>query len=85
MNFSNSNLLNVSQGMMRIIESLEGLKKLEKQAAIVSVFNTLYNNQLNKTYSVSDVLGIADTMRTEAKRTKVPEFGGAERYVKGEL
>jgi hypothetical protein len=28
---------------------------------------------------------MVDTMREECKRTKVPEFGGAERYIKGEL
>ena len=81
----NSNVKNVSAGMMTVVDAIHNFSKAERHAIILSVFNCLYNNKLQKMYSVTDVMMMVDTMREECKRTKVPEFGGAERYIKGEL
>ena len=82
---ANSNVKNVSAGMMTVVDAIHNFSKAERHAIILSVFNCLYNNKLQKMYSVTDVMLMVDTMREECKRTKVPEFGGAERYIKGEL
>jgi len=34
---------------------------------------------------MNDTMEVIDQMRYECKRMKIPEFGGAERYVIGEL
>ena len=82
---ANSDVKRVSAGMMRLVDAIHDYSKAERHAIILSVFNCLYNNKLKETYSVADVMLMVDTMREECKRTKVPEFGGAERYIKGEL
>ena len=82
---ANSNVKNVSAGMMAVVDSIHNFSKAERHAIILSVFNCLYNNKLQHKYSITDVMMMVDTMREECKRTKVPEFGGAERYIKGEL
>jgi hypothetical protein len=82
---ANSDVKKVSLGMMAVVDSLQNYSKSERHAIILSVFNCLYNNKLQDYYSVSDVMIMVDSMREECKRTKVPEFGGAERYIKGEL
>ena len=82
---ANSNVKNVSAGMMTVVDAIHNFSKAERHAIILSVFNCLYNNKLQDMYSVTDVMLMVDTMREECKRTKVPEFGGAERYIKGEL
>ena len=82
---ANSSVKNVSAGMMAVVDSIHNFSKAERHAIILSVFNCLYNNKLQDMYSVTDVMLMVDTMREECTRTKVPEFGGAERYIKGEL
>ena len=82
---ANSNVKNVSAGMMTVVDAIHNFSKAERHAIILSVFNCLYNNKLQHKYSITDVMMMVDTMREECKRTKVPEFGGAERYIKGEL
>jgi len=82
---ANSSVKNVSAGMMAVVDSLHNFSRAERHAIILSVFNCLYNNKLQHKYSITDVMMMVDTMREECKRTKVPEFGGAERYIKGEL
>jgi|TARA_R110000737_G_scaffold27614_1_gene46253 hypothetical protein len=82
---ANSSVKNVSAGMMAVVDSIHNFSKAERHAIILSVFNCLYNNKLQHKYSITDVMMMVDTMREECKRTKVPEFGGAERYIKGEL
>ena len=82
---ANSNVKNVSAGMMTVVDAIHNFSKAERHAIILSVFNCLYNSKLEELYSVADVMLMVDTMREECKRTKVPEFGGAERYIKGEL
>jgi hypothetical protein len=82
---ANSNLKDVSEGMMRAVEVLDNRPKHEKQAIVACLFNCLYNSKLKEIYGIADVMDIVENMRFEAKRTKVPEFGGAERFVKGEL
>ena len=82
---ANSNVKNVSAGMMTVVDAIHNFSKAERHAIILSVFNCLYNNKLQDYYSVADVMIMVDSMREECKRTKVPEFGGAERYIKGEL
>ena len=82
---ANSDVMRVSAGMMRLVDAIHDYSKAERHAIILSVFNCLYNNKLKESYSVADVMLMVDTMREECKRTKVPEFGGAERYIKGEL
>ena len=82
---ANSDVKRVSAGMMSVVDAIHDYSKAERHAIILSVFNCLYNNKLEELYSVADVMLMVDTMREECKRTKVPEFGGAERYIKGEL
>ena len=82
---ANSSVKNVSAGMRAVVDSIHNFSKAERHAIILSVFNCLYNNKLQHKYSITDVMMMVDTMREECKRTKVPEFGGAERYIKGEL
>ena len=82
---ANADVKKVSLGMMAVVDSLQNYSKSERHAIILSVFNCLYNNKLQDYYSVADVMIMVDSMREECKRTKVPEFGGAERYIKGEL
>ena len=82
---ANSSVKNVSAGMMAVVDSIHNFSKAERHAIILSVFNCLYNNKLQHKYSIRNVMMMVDTMREECKRTKVPEFGGAERYIKGEL
>ena len=82
---ANSSVKNVSAGMMAVVDAIHNFSKAERHAIILSVFNCLYNNKLQHKYSITDVMMMVDTMREECKRTKVPEFGGAERYIKGEL
>lgn len=82
---ANSNLLQVSEGMMRAVEVLDNRPKAEKQAIIVGLFSCLFKNKLEDQYGIQEVMQIANNMRVEAKRTKVPEFGGAEKFIIGEL
>lgn len=82
---ANSDVKRVSEGMMRLVDGIHNYSKAERHAIIISVFNCLFNHKLKETYSVSDVMSMVDSIRQESKRTKVPEFGGAERYIKGEL
>jgi len=35
--------------------------------------------------TVSDVMEIVDNIRRDCKLKKIPEFGGAENFIKGEL
>lgn len=82
---ANVDVSKVSQGMIKITEVLEHLSKAEKYMAISAVFNCMYNNKLKEERSVSDVMGVVDNMRSECKRLKIPEFGGAEKFIQGEL
>ena len=82
---ANSDIKRVSGGMMRVVDILDDYKHAEKKTIISALFNSLYNSKLKDTYSVSDIMEIIDNIRWEAQRTKVPEFGGAERYIQGEM
>ena len=82
---ANANIKTVSEGMMRLVDALDGYKSAEKKTIISALFNSLFNSKLREGYTVTDVMLIIDNMRHEATRTKVPEFGGAERYIKGEI
>jgi hypothetical protein len=82
---ANSDVKRVSAGMMRLVDAIHDYSKAERHAIIISVFNCLFNHKLKETYSVTDVMNMVDAIRQDCKRTKVPEFGGAERYIKGEL
>lgn len=82
---ANSDVKKVSKGMMALVDAIHEFSKAEKHAIIISVFNCLYNHKLGEVYSVTDIMNMVDAMRQDCKRTKVPEFGGAERYIKGEL
>lgn len=82
---ANADVGEVSEGMMRVANALHGKRKYEKQAIIACMFNVLYNTKLSKTKSVSDIMLMVDNMRVDCKMKQIPEFGGAERYVVGEL
>ncbi len=83
--FANSDLKSTAEGMMRAVEVLDNRSKGEKIAIVVALFNCVFNHKLKGDYSLPDVLQVADNMRVEARRTKVPEFGGAEKFIIGEL
>ncbi len=82
---ANTNVKQVSQGMMRVVDSLDSFTKAEKYAIIVAVFNCLYINKMMKERSISDVMEIIGKMRRDCKFKQIPEFGGAEKYIIGEL
>ena len=75
----------VAHGMIRVVDSLQEFKKDERYAIIAAVFNCMYNNKLKQSRTMNDTMEVIDQMRYECKRMKIPEFGGAERYVIGEL
>ena len=82
---ANADVKKVAQGMMSVVDSLANFTKAEKYGIISSVFNCMYNNKLKQSKTVGDTMEVVDQMRYECKRMKIPEFGGAERYVIGEL
>jgi|TARA_B100001142_G_C14288375_1_gene637902 hypothetical protein len=82
---ANVNIENVSRGMMQSIEVLEKYSKPEKYAIVASVFNCMFNNKMKGDRTVSDVMEIVDNIRRDCKLKKIPEFGGAENFIKGEL
>ena len=82
---ANVNVKKVAQGMMRVVASLEGISKAEKYAILSAVFNCLYLNKMVQERSISDVMEMVGKMRRDCKFKQVPEFGGAEKYIIGEL
>ena len=82
---ANADVKKVAQGMMAVVDSLSNFTKAEKYSIISSVFNCMYNNKLKQSKTVGDTMEVVDQMRYDCKRMKIPEFGGAERYVIGEL
>ena len=82
---ANADVKKVAQGMMAVVDSLSNFTKAEKYGIISSVFNCMYNNKLKQSKTVNDAMEVVDQMRYECKRMKIPEFGGAEKYVIGEL
>ena len=82
---ANADVQKVAQGMMAVVDSLSNFTKAEKYSIISSVFNCMYNNKLKQSKTVNDTMEVVDQMRYECKRMKIPEFGGAERYVIGEF
>ena len=82
---ANADVKKVAQGMMAVVDSLANFTKAEKYGIISSVFNCMYNNKLKQSKTVGDTMEVVDQMRHECKRMKIPEFGGAEKYVIGEL
>tara|TARA_B100000029_G_C17229526_1_gene834823 strand:- start:344 stop:610 length:267 start_codon:yes stop_codon:yes gene_type:complete len=82
---ANVNIENVSRGMMQSVEVLEKYTKPEKYAIISGVFNCMFNNKLKGDRTVSDVMEIVDNIRKDCKTKRLPEFGGAEQFIKGEL
>ena len=75
----------VSKGMMQSVEALQNYTKAEKYAIIASVFNCMFNSKLKGERTVNEVMLIVDRIREDCKRKHIPEFGGAERFIKGEL
>ena len=82
---ANSNVDAVSHGMIRVTDATQEFKRDERLMILTAMYNCVYNSKLKDKYSLSDLMVIVDNMRHECKRKKLPEFGGAERYVIGEL
>ena len=82
---ANADVTKVAQGMIRMVEVLESFSKAEKYAIVSAVFNCMYNNKFHGSRTVTDLMESADNMRSECTRLKIPEFGGAEKFIKGEL
>ena len=82
---ANADVTKVAQGMIKMVEVLESFSKAEKYAIVSAVFNCMYNNKFHGRRTVTDLMESADNMRSECKRLKIPEFGGAEKFIKGEL
>ena len=82
---ANVNVKNVSQGMMRVVDSLDSFNTAEKYAILSAVFNCLYLNKMVQERSISDVMEMIGKMRRDCKFKQIPEFGGAEKYIIGEL
>ena len=45
----------------------------------------MFNSKLKGERTVNEVMLIVDRIREDCKRKHIPEFGGAERFIKGEL
>ena len=82
---ANADIMKVSKGMMQSVEVLQNYSKAEKYAIIASVFNCMFNSKLKGERTVNEVMLIVDRIREDCKRKHIPEFGGAERFIKGEL
>ena len=82
---ANADVTKVAQGMIRMVEVLESFSKAEKYAIVSAVFNCMYKNKFHGRRTVTDLMESADNMRSECTRLKIPEFGGAEKFIKGEL
>ena len=82
---ANADVVNIAQGMIKMVEVLESFSKAEKYAIVSAVFNCMYNNKFHGRRTVTDLMESADNMRSECTRLKIPEFGGAEKFIKGEL
>ena len=82
---ANADVTKVAQGMIKMVEVLESFSKAEKYAIVSAVFNCMYNNKFHGRRTVTDLMESADNMRSECTRLKIPEFGGAEKFIKGEL
>jgi len=82
---ANADIMKVSKGMMQSVEVLQNYSKAEKYAIIASVFNCMFNSKLKGDRTVNEVMVIVDRIRTDCKRRHIPEFGGAEQFIKGEL
>lgn len=82
---ANADVVKVAQGMIKMVEVLESFSKAEKYAIVSAVFNCMYNNKFHGSRTVTDLMESADNMRSECTRLKIPEFGGAEKFIKGEL
>ena len=82
---ANADVVKVAQGMIKMVEVLESFSKAEKYAIVSAVFNCMYNNKFHGRRTVTDLMESADNMRSECTRLKIPEFGGAEKFIKGEL
>jgi len=82
---TNADVTKVAQGMIKMVEVLESFSKAEKYAIVSAVFNCMYNNKFHGRRTVTDLMESADNMRSECTRLKIPEFGGAEKFIKGEL
>ena len=82
---ANADVTKVAQGMIKMVEVLESFSKAEKYAIVSAVFNCMYNNKFKVSRTVTDLMESADNMRSECTRLKIPEFGGAEKFIKGEL
>lgn len=74
----------VAAGMMAAVDAIHNHPKEVRGAIIACLFNSWYKS-INTNHTVSDIMMIIDRVRMECKRNKVPEFGGAEQYIKKEL
>ena len=45
----------------------------------------MYINKLRNDRTIAELMNIVDRIRVDCKRQKIPEFGGAENFIKGEL
>ena len=82
---ANVDVKKVAQGMMRVVDSLDSFTKPEKYAILSAVFNCLYLNKMVQERSISDVMEMIGKMMSDCKFKQIPEFGGAEKYIIGEL
>ena len=82
---ANTDVKKVSEGMIKLVSSIEGFTKAEKCAIIASVFSCLYIHKLSHERSLTDVMCIVNNMRVDCRIKKLPEFGAAENFIKGEI
>ncbi len=82
---ANVDVEKVSKGMIQSIEVLQNYSKAEKYVIFSSVFNCMFNSKLKGEKTINDVMDIVDRIRLDCKVKHIPEFGGAEQFIKGEL
>ena len=82
---ANVNIEKVSAGMMEPVDVLGNYSKAEKYAIICSIFNCMFNSKLKGERTLTEVMQIVDRIRVDCKRKSIPEFGGAEKFIQGEL
>ena len=83
---TNFNPVKVSGGMIGVVDALnDNYTAAERQAVIVCLFSSLYEQKLKSSRGLGELMDIVNRVREDCKIKKIPEFGGAERYISNEL
>jgi hypothetical protein len=90
---TNANLKEVSSAMIEMVSTFDKMEAQgnirlntgERCAVIAGLFYAMMEGRMGKKATPAHMMEVMNGMRHDAIRTRVPEFGGAIRYVQGEL